>query len=184
MRRTQQILSLVILLCLMAMNVWALDGFMPFNPPQKLPEFQFMDEKGRPQSLNDFKGQFIVLNIWATWCAPCVKEMPSLDRLQGKFGKRIEVIAVSQDFGGATMVKTFYDKVGIKNLAVYTDAANTLPGILKLQGLPVTLLIDKEGYEVGRLSGEAAWDSKEAIALIEGYLNQPQPTKAVKTSYP
>ena len=135
--------------------------------PRPLPELAFEDDKGKPVTLADFRGRTVLLNVWATWCPPCREEMPSLDRLQKALGgPAFEVVALSIDAGGAPVVKRFYDEIGIRSLAIYVDPGMRAAGQLAAPGVPTTLLIDREGRELGRHAGPAQWDSPEALRVI------------------
>jgi thiol-disulfide isomerase/thioredoxin len=120
--------------------------------PKPLPGIAVADGEGKFGSLADFRGKFVLLNIWATWCVPCRKEMPTLDRLEAKLGgPHFEVVAFSIDRGGAEAVRKFYADIGVRNLAVNLDAKGEAPFKLGAVGVPTTLLIDREGREIGRL---------------------------------
>jgi thiol-disulfide isomerase/thioredoxin len=139
--------------------------------PRELPEIAFVDGTGRPVTLADFRGRTVLLNVWATWCPPCREEMPSLDRLQKTLGgPAFEVVALSIDAGGAPVVKRFYDEIGIRSLAIYVDPGMHAAGQLAALGVPTTLLIDREGRELGRHAGPARWDDPDAVRLISRYL--------------
>jgi len=134
------------------------------------PELRFVDGNGKPLSLADFRGKTILLNIWASWCPPCRAEIPALDRLQAKLGgPDFEVIPVSIDQGGSALVlvEEFFREVGVHHLRIYIDPTGQAPSEVGSVGLPTTLLIDRDGKEVGRLIGGAEWDSPEVIAFIE-----------------
>lgn len=136
--------------------------------PQAVPELSFVDGEGRSLSLADFRGRTILLNIWATWCVPCRKEMPSLDRLQAKLGgPGFEVVPLSIDRGGVAKVRAFYKELGLKALGIYVDASGKSLYRLGAVGIPATLLINPDGLEVGRLAGPAEWDNPEIIGQIE-----------------
>jgi thiol-disulfide isomerase/thioredoxin len=153
-------------------------NFTLLSSPRPVPEIRFVDEKGRPLTLADFRGKTILLNIWATWCPPCRNEMPTLDRLQAKLGgPDFEVVVVSIDQGdsGLFLVQEFFLEIGVKHLRIYNDATGQAPRKLGSIGLPVTLLIDRDGKEVGRLVGGAEWDGPEAIALVERQLGRAHP---------
>ncbi len=140
----------------------------------KLPDIAFVDGDGRPMRLSDFRGKTILLNIWATWCTPCRKEMPALDRLQAKLGgDRFEVVALSIDHGGASAVKRFYEELAIQKLRVYVDATTRASSDLGTIGVPTTLLVDPHGREIGRKVGPAEWDSPEVMKVIRKYLETP-----------
>jgi len=139
-----------------------------FDQPRALPEVRFQDDQGRDLTLGDFRGRVVVLNVWATWCVPCRKEMPTLDRLQARLGgKDFLVVALSIDRKGAEAVRGFYQEVGVENLAIYVDPSGRGSRGLGLPGVPTTLLIDQEGREVARKMGEAKWDGPEMVSLVE-----------------
>lgn len=151
--------------------------FTPIQPPRPAPETGFTDESGKSLTLADLRGKVLLVNLWATWCAPCVEEMPALDALQAKLGGRdFQVLAVSTDRGGAKQVRPFYEKHGLKRLAIYLDPKTALTRALGAKGLPTSILIDREGKMVGQLVGAAAWDSLDAVALIRHYMEKPVPT--------
>jgi thiol-disulfide isomerase/thioredoxin len=142
-------------------------NFAPTGP-KPVPELTFFDADRKEVTLADFRGKVVVLNLWATWCAPCRREMPSLDRLQAKHGgEGLEVIALSLDRGDIAKVRAFFDELAISHLAVYQDPKGRAGHELAAPGLPTTVVIDRAGQEVGRLLGPAEWDSAEALAVIE-----------------
>ena len=150
--------------------------FVINSQPRALPVVRFADGNGRAMTLQDFRGKFVLLNIWATWCVPCRKEMPALDRLQAKLGgPGFEVVAISIDRDGLPAVQEFYLQTGIKQLRVYLDKSGEASANLGVVGLPTTLLIDRESREIGRKIGPAEWDSPEVVTLIQGYLGAPAP---------
>jgi thiol-disulfide isomerase/thioredoxin len=139
-----------------------------FDQPHALPEVRFQDDQGRDLTLGDFRGRVVVLNVWATWCVPCRKEMPTLGRLQARLGgKDFLVVALSLDRKGVEAARGFYQEVGVENLAVYVDPSGRGSRGLGLPGVPTTLLIDQEGREVARKMGEAEWDGPEMVSLVE-----------------
>jgi thiol-disulfide isomerase/thioredoxin len=139
-----------------------------FYQPHAPPEVRFQDDQGRDLTLGDFRGRVVVLNVWATWCVPCRKEMPTLDRLQARLGgKDFLVVALSIDRKGVEAVRGFYQEVGVENLAIYVDPSGRGSRDLGLPGVPTTLLIDQEGREVARKMGEAEWDGPEMVSLVE-----------------
>ncbi len=143
----------------------------PHASPQRIADVKFEDGTGGQRRLADFRGKVVVLNIWATWCGPCRAEMPTLDRLQSQLGsKDFEVVALSIDRGGQVAVKSFYDEIDIRALAVYVDATTEAQGQLGIVGVPTTLLIDPEGREVARYTGPAEWDRPEVVDTIRRYL--------------
>jgi thiol-disulfide isomerase/thioredoxin len=142
-------------------------NFAPTGP-KPVPELTFFDADRKEVTLADFRGKVVVLNLWATWCAPCRREMPSLDRLQAKHGgEGLEVIALSLDRGDIAKVRAFFDELAISHLAVYQDPKGRAPRAQAPPRLPTTGVIDRAGQEVGRLLGPAEWDSAEALAVIE-----------------
>lgn len=145
-------------------------NFAP-TEPRPAPEVAFQDRDGNPLSLEDFRGQVVVLNLWATWCGPCRREMPSLDRLQAAHGgERLHVLPLSVDRGDLAQIETFYDEVGITHLEIYRDPKAAASRALGAFGLPTTVVFDAEGREVGRLLGPAEWDGPEAVALLESII--------------
>lgn len=138
------------------------------SAPRLLPEIRFQDGEGQPLTLTGFRGKVVLLNIWATWCGPCRREMPTLDRLQAKLGgPDFQVVALSIDRAKLGVVTEFYDEIGIKHLAKYIDESGKAARQLNAVGLPTTLLIDREGREIGRHVGPAEWDTPEMVALIQ-----------------
>jgi thiol-disulfide isomerase/thioredoxin len=135
--------------------------------PKPVPELTFLDEGGEEVTLRDFEGDVVVLNLWATWCAPCRREMPSLDRLQAELGEDgLTVVALSLDRGDVGKVREFFEELEIANLAIYRDPEARAGRDLGAPGLPTTIVIDRTGQEVGRLLGPAEWDSEQALALL------------------
>jgi thiol-disulfide isomerase/thioredoxin len=157
--------------------------FNLLDAPRPAPEVAFTDVAGREISLADFHGKLILLNLWATWCGPCVEEMPSLDRLQAKLGGRdFQILAVSSDRAGAKVVEPFIAKLGLADLKVYLDPKSKTNHAFGVRGLPTSILIDADGRELGRLEGAAKWDSPETIAFLKHFMKAPQQDPLVKTS--
>ena len=145
--------------------------FIPAAATRPAPQTPFADGEGKTLTLDDFRGRVLVINFWATWCVPCVEEMPALDRLQAALAASdAAVLAISQDRGGIDAVAPFYAKLGLRHLAIYLDPRGTLARAFAVPGLPVTVIVDRDGREVGRLTGAAAWDSPAALALVRHYL--------------
>jgi thiol-disulfide isomerase/thioredoxin len=162
---------LVTLLVLAAapLTAWAFN-FAP-TEPKPAPELAFLDAQGNELSLADFRGKVVILNLWATWCAPCRREMPSLDRLQAAHGDDgLMVLPLSLDRGEIDKIRTFYDEVGLPNLGIYHDPQAAAGRAFGAYGLPTTIVIDRQGREIGRLLGPAEWDSEEALALVQAVL--------------
>lgn len=140
--------------------------------PRKLPEAGFTDADGATVTLADFHGRGVVLNLWATWCPPCVAEMPSLDRLARTLGQKdIVVLPLSSDRGGASVVRAFYDRLKLTELRIWLDPRGTAARTLGARGLPTTLLIGKDGLERARLEGEADWSSPVMVAQVRELLD-------------
>lgn len=131
--------------------------------PIPLQPFTFLDSSGRQRSLSDFKGQHVLVNVWATWCPPCRKEMPALDRLQAKLGATPEpqIVAISVDAISFDQLRAFYSVHEIRNLALYNGNENDVLAAMGIGGLPTTLLIDHDGNEMARLIGPTIWDAPE-----------------------
>ncbi|MFM8801449.1 MAG: TlpA family protein disulfide reductase [Tagaea sp.] len=144
-----------------------LGPFVPQRPPAPAPIVSFRDAAGKDLTLADFAGRALVLNFWATWCAPCVEEMPALDRLHAALAaEAIEVAAISVDRGGLRQVAPFFETHGLKNLPVYLDPSGASMRAFAVRGLPTTIVIDRQGRDAGRLEGAAHWDSEDAKRLL------------------
>jgi len=148
-------------------------GFAVHESPRPLPDVRFENGQGEAMSLADFRGKVVLLNIWATWCAPCRREMPTLDRLQAELGgPDFAVVALSIDRKGLPAVKKFYEEIGLEALPIYVDQSGSAQRALRVLGIPTTLLLDRDGNEIGRLAGPAEWDSPEMITFIRSYVEQ------------
>jgi thiol-disulfide isomerase/thioredoxin len=140
-----------------------------------VPNLTFIDGKGAPRSLAQFRGKLVLLNVWATWCPPCRREMPTLERLQTELGgPDFEVVALSIDRGGRAAVDSFFDEINVQALKVYVDPTTAVRNDLALTAFPTTLLIDRQGREIGRYTGGANWDSPEVLATLRKYLAAPK----------
>jgi len=138
------------------------------SSPKALPELRFVDAAGKAQTLADFRGKVVLLNVWATWCEPCREEMPTLDRLQARLGgDRFQVVALSVDQQGAAIARKFYDEFAIKALPLYVDPTAKAAFTLNAPGLPVTLLVDRQGREIGRHLGAVKWDAPEVVERLQ-----------------
>ncbi|MFN4276665.1 MAG: TlpA disulfide reductase family protein [Ferrovibrio sp.] len=132
---------------------------------------EFSDPADQPTTLEAQRGKVVLLNLWATWCIPCRAEMPALDRLQAqRGGKDFEVVAVAQDRGGRAKVEKFLAETKVVHLKPYLDASMKSGRAWGAVGLPTTILIDRQGREVGRLVGEAVWDGPDALKLIDALI--------------
>jgi thiol-disulfide isomerase/thioredoxin len=149
----------------------ALGEFIPADPPRPAPPASFADAAGTPVSLADFRGRPIIVNLWATWCEPCLKEMPSLDRLAGRLaGKDPAILLISEDRGGDHVVGPFFAKLGLAHLKTFLDPKSAVGQGFAVRGLPTTILIDKDGRELGRVEGAADWDGAKARAMLSQVL--------------
>jgi thiol-disulfide isomerase/thioredoxin len=138
-----------------------------------VPDLVFKDSTGGEVKLSKWQGRVVLLNLWATWCAPCRKEMPTLNEVQEQLGsKDFEVVALSIDRKGLEASAAFLKETGADALALYIDETTTSLNMLQALGLPVTVLIDRKGREIGRLLGPAEWNSAEAIALMKAALSE------------
>jgi thiol-disulfide isomerase/thioredoxin len=138
------------------------------KPPKPVPELAFADGDDKPLKLADYKGKVVLVNFWATWCAPCVKEMPSLDRLQAEIGKdKLIVLPLSLDGPSRPKVAPFYEDRKLTSLGIYFDKGKKSMQALDVTVLPTSILVDRDGNEIARLEGEADWDKPEAIALMK-----------------
>tara|TARA_R110002072_G_scaffold14810_17_gene60655 strand:- start:3256 stop:3903 length:648 start_codon:yes stop_codon:yes gene_type:complete len=152
------------------------DNFLLFDPPPRAPTTPFglfVDGQQSTITLADFQGKVLLVNFWATWCAPCVREMPSLNRLQAKFKDRgLEVLTVSNDRLGIAQVTPFYAELALDSLGYYLDPRAELAQALGVRGLPTTYLIDARGRVIGGLLGAMEWDSPEVETLLNYYLQK------------
>ena len=143
--------------------------FVLNGTPKKLSNISFKNAAGKQVRLSDWQGKAVLLNIWATWCVPCRREMPALDVLQGRLGdNRFEVVAISVDGGDLEKPRQFLTKLGIKNLSLYADPSKKVSQDLRAFGLPVTILVNHKGEELGWYQGEMEWASQDAFDLIKG----------------
>jgi thiol-disulfide isomerase/thioredoxin len=145
--------------------------------PLQLPQLSFRDAQGQDRSMADFRGRTVLLNLWATWCVPCRKEMPALDALQAKLGgTNFEVVAINIDTRDAEKPKNWLKEVGISKLGYYADPTakvfQDLKEVGKAFGMPTTLLVDPQGCEVGTLAGPAEWASDDAVKLVQAALTK------------
>ena len=158
-----------------ALATGTLAAFLVRPERMALPDAAFQDGDGKPLKLSDWKGRVVLVNLWATWCAPCRKEMPDLATLQKELGSdQFEVVAISVDRKGAEASAAFLKETGADNLRLYVEPSTRIVTDLQSPGLPATILIDRQGREIGRLLGPAHWASPEAIALIKAALAEPR----------
>lgn len=155
-------------------------AFLYNTAPLALPEIKFLNASADDKLLSGtdeidfshFKGTVILVNLWATWCGPCRHEMPTLDKLQAELGSdKFEVVTLNVDRKSVAGAEAFFSEIGVKNLALYADPTTNAMRNLRARGLPMTMLVNADGQEVGRIFGPAEWASEEAINLIKAELN-------------
>jgi thiol-disulfide isomerase/thioredoxin len=134
--------------------------------PLKLPDLAFDDADGKPKKLSDWRGKTVLVNLWATWCGPCVVEMPSLDALAARSGQALEIVAISQDLDGRQRVGAFFAEHRFQRLEPYLDPRMQLMPALGLDTLPTTILYDGQGREVWRMTGMAEWGDRRTTRLL------------------
>lgn len=141
--------------------------------PRAVPDIAFVDAKGGEHRLADYRGKYVLVNFWATWCAPCRLEMPSLDRLQAAMGgARFQVVPIATIRNTVPAVQRFYKQAGVTQLPIRLDPHAALAHQMGVMGLPVTVVLDPQGREIARLIGGADWDSKDAHALLGAITGQ------------
>jgi thiol-disulfide isomerase/thioredoxin len=149
----------------------------PAAKPMAIPDLTFKDATGAPKKLSDWRGRTILLNLWATWCVPCRKEMPALDELQTKLGAEdFQVVAINIDTRDLDKPRNWLQEAGIKSLGYFSDEKAKVFQDLKLVGkafgMPTSILIDKAGCEIGSIAGPAEWASDDAVKLIRAALGR------------
>ncbi len=138
------------------------------SAPRALPEgLAWTDAQGAASGPTAFAGRGMVINLWATWCPPCVAEMPALDRLSALLARDgTVVLALSSDRGGRAQVEAFYTRTGVKNLGIWLDPRGVAGRALSVRGLPTTVIVDRSGKERARLEGAADWDAPRFVSAI------------------
>jgi thiol-disulfide isomerase/thioredoxin len=145
------------------------NGFQHVEGKPVAPNSTFLNAENKRTTVADLRGKTIVLNIWATWCAPCVKELPSLARLASKLpSTRFSVVAVSQDKGGHAIVKSFLDRFGIQGPQVFFDPSGRLFRDFGGRGMPTTFIIASDGTVISRLEGATEWDDEKVVNYLQG----------------
>jgi thiol-disulfide isomerase/thioredoxin len=153
-------------------------GKLVEDEPKPLPDFTFTDAEGKAHSVADFAGKGLLINLWATWCAPCVQEMPALDRAQAALaGEEIVVLALSSDRGGKAQVEPFYRDRGIQRLGLWLDPRGAAGRAMGVRGLPTTIIVDRQGRERARLEGAAEWDEPEMLAAVRRLVGPAAPAE-------
>ena len=168
--------GLVLFPIAMQSGIASLKTYVTGNPllqlrkqPRSIGDFAFVESKGAQVSLGDLKGRHVLLNVWATWCPPCRKEMPALDRLKPILERDsdIAVVALSVDRAGFEQLQAFYDTYGLKNLGLFRGDEQTVFAALTVSGLPTTILVDHQGEEIARLIGPTEWDAPDVVAILK-----------------
>src|SRR5947209_2546422 len=148
-----------------------LGEFVPSSEPFPAPDISVADGAGQTTRWSDLRGKLVLINLWATWCGPCLREMPSLERLQSRLGERIAVLAVSEDRGGNKAVEPFIEKLGLKSVKIYIDPKSEVGHAFEVRGLPTSFLIGRNGKVLGRVEGAAEWDSPKILGVLEPLLS-------------
>lgn len=139
--------------------------------PVKAPGAGFIGRDGTTYTLDRFRGKVVLVNFWASWCGPCIRELPSLIRLQDRrLDPGFTVLALSQDRGGWETITPFLAEQGLDGLPFFHDPRAAVASAANVRALPTSVLYDRNGLEIGRLQGHAEWDSRAAVALIRHYL--------------
>jgi thiol-disulfide isomerase/thioredoxin len=143
--------------------------------PLKLPDLAFEDADGTPKKLSDWRGKTVLVNLWATWCVPCRREMPALDSLQEKLkSPNFEVVAINIDTRDPEKPRKFLEDAKLTRLGYFNDQKakvfQDLKGIGRALGMPTSVLVDSQGCEIGTIAGPAEWNSDDAVKLIQAAL--------------
>ncbi len=154
-------------------------NFIMHETPEPGAAVRFEDDQGQPRSLADFQGKIVLLNVWATWCAPCIKEIPALDHLAAALnGADFAVVAVSVDRKGIDVVRKVFAELDVQKLPIYIDRSGQALRTVRAIGLPTSLLIDREGREFGRAVGPAQWDDAATIAFFRHVVSHESQTNS------
>jgi thiol-disulfide isomerase/thioredoxin len=136
--------------------------------PKDVPDIEVVDADETPVRLSDMRGRWLVVNFWATWCAPCREEMPTLSNLQTLYdGKPVDVVTIATGRNPPAAIRRFFEEIDVDNLPLHRDPNQALARGMGILGLPVTVIIDPEGREIARLMGDADWDSDSATAILD-----------------
>ncbi len=181
--RVLRVLAVVLLSILVAQSAAAThsatepsDGtvgsFLKVSPPRALTDFSFYDSEGHVVRLSDFRGKVVLVNLWATWCPPCIRELPALDRLQGRLGgESFMVLSLSLDRVGRKTVEKFFRRLKIQHLGLFVDPGHAASAAFPIDVLPATFVLDREGRIVSFLRSYADWDAPEAENMIRAHLD-------------
>ena len=159
-----------------------MQNFLPYTTPRKIPMLEFTNDKEEIIDLTAYRGRIILLTLWAVWCPPCVKEMPSLDRLQASYKQnQLHVLPLSLDRGGLMTVRPFYEKLQLRHLGIYLDPHNHSMRVMQADGVPKSWIIDRNGHPRGEFTGAARWDAPEAKNLLDWYIDDSPTTDLPKS---
>ena len=144
------------------------------SEPALVSDIEFTDPEGGQHRLSDWKGKYVLLNFWATWCAPCRKEMPGLEEIQAEFGgDTFEVVPIATGRNALPGIRRFFEEVGVTHLPILLDPKQKLARDMAVLGLPITVILNPEGQEIARLRGDAEWNSDSAKAIISQLIATP-----------
>lgn len=148
-------------------------SFKPVSPPRPMPSIPFQDSEGQRITINDFSGKVVLINLWATWCPPCIRELPALDRLQAKFSKTdFVILPIATDREGLALARPFYQRLGIENLGLYTDPEHALDAFFPMDVFPANFIINRRGELIAFLRSYVDWDAPEAETMVKELLRR------------
>ncbi len=161
-------------------------SFVDLTPAKKVPLIPFQNGRGETINFDKFRGKIVLLNIWATWCGPCIRELPALDRLQQRFASSdFVILPISTDREGLEIIRPYYKRLKLKNLGIYNDATRAMEPFFPLDVVPANFIIDRNGFAVSFLRSYVDWDDAEVDNMIKFYLNQKGPiAHGWKSPYP
>jgi len=153
------------------------NSFKRVDPPRQVEDVSFYNSQGAAVRLSDFKGKLVLLNIWATWCPPCIRELPALDNLESKLGSsRFVVLPISIDEGGKSQAEPFYQRLDIKRLGLYLDPDKALSWSFPVDVLPATFILDEDGRVIRFLRGFIDWESAESERFLKSLMRHQSAT--------
>ncbi len=142
-----------------------------YKTPIELPVYALVDMDNNDHSMDEFKGKYVLVNFWATWCAPCRKEMPSLDALQKKLrSDNFEVVLIATGRNPPPAIRKFFKEAKLNSLTTLRDPTHQLANMLGIYGLPISIILNPEGKEMARMQGDANWNSPEAVAFLQALI--------------